>query len=223
MLRGSLLEANIWILGITQPQVEVVIFSVPTRMINLVVIPLLLVNTVLPSTITELYELGNTKQLERTLRVTATVAGIPAFMVLIVFILFGRQFLFYFFEEFYIKSYPMLVILSLGQLINVFTGSCGLTLIMASHEKMMMLSAMISGMITLGLSLKIAEHYGAIRIAVSVTIGIILYNLSLWLLVRYKTGLWTLASISALFLLIRSVPKVISRVLINKYKIDNRA
>ena len=216
MLRGSLLEANIWILGITQPQVEVVIFSVPTRMINLVVIPLLLVNTVLPSTITELYELGNTKQLERTLRVTATVAGIPAFMVLIVFILFGRQFLFYFFEEFYIKSYPILVILSLGQLINVFTGSCGLTLIMASHEKMMMLSAMISGMITLGLSLKIAEHYGAIRIAVSVTIGIILYNLSLWLLVRYKTGLWTHANISALFLLIRSMPKAISRVLISK-------
>ena len=64
------------------------------------------------------------------LRTVATIAGLPALFALFTFIAFGDTLLFFIFGEFYVDAWVVLVVLSVGKLVNVWTGSCGVTLMM---------------------------------------------------------------------------------------------
>ncbi|MGV7224867.1 MAG: oligosaccharide flippase family protein, partial [Nitrospinales bacterium] len=73
-----LAQVDLWILGIFISQQDVAVYGAVVRMVILISMPLLIVNAVIPPIITEMHATGNKKQLEKTLRKTATIAAIPA-------------------------------------------------------------------------------------------------------------------------------------------------
>jgi len=187
----ALTQVDVWLLGVFRTQEEVAIYSIAARLIIIISIPLIVVNAVIPPIISQLHAQKNTRKLQKILRLTATLSSIPAIIALGVFIFFGDFILTFIFGKFYQSSTEILVILSIGQTFNVCAGSCGLALMLTKHQITMMLITLFSGLITIITSWYLVYDYGAKGVATGTTCGIILQNLLMLLLTRYKLGIWT--------------------------------
>lgn len=184
-------QADIWAVGIFRSQEEVAIYGAAARMVILVFMPLLIVNSVVPPLIAQMFAQGRRAELEATLRATATLAGIPAFLMLAVFILFGGPILGLVYGGYYREGATVLALLSLGQLANAWAGSCGITLMMTGHQTTMMVITVVSGIIAGVACAVFASKYGATGAAAAGAAGFVLQNISMWLGTRFTTGMWT--------------------------------
>jgi len=186
-----LTQADLWVLGVFRPQEEVAVYGAAVRLVTLVAMPLFIVNSVVPPLIAEMYAQGKKRELERTIRATATLAGIPALLVLVLFIFVGSSIMGLVFGDYYRGGAAGLELLSIGQLANVWAGSCGLTLLMTGRQVIMMALTIACGVITVAVALGVVEQYGAVGVAVAAATGLVLQNVSMWLAVRFTVGMWT--------------------------------
>jgi O-antigen/teichoic acid export membrane protein len=116
------LQTDFWIVGAFRPQEEVAIYGAAVKLVLMVALPLQIVSAVVPPLITELYVQGRRRELERALRATATLAGIPACLVLAVFMTLGGPILGTVYGGYYREGWLVLAVLSAGQLVNVGLG-----------------------------------------------------------------------------------------------------
>jgi len=186
-----LTQTDLWILGLFRSQEEVAIYGAATRIVAIVAMPLLIVNAVVPPLIAEMYAQGKKERLERALRSTATMAGLPALAMLIVLFLWGGSLLGLVFGEYYRSGGIILAILSTGQLANVWAGSCGLTLMLTGHQTTMMVITIICGFVTAISALLLVQPYGGVGVANAAAFGMVLQNVLMLLMARKKTGIWT--------------------------------
>jgi len=184
-------QADLWILGAFRPSDEVAIYGAAARAVVLIAMPLMILNGVLPPLIAEMYAQGSRRQLERTLRATAAVAGIPAFLVLTVFIFFGKPILGLVFGDYYTDGATVLALLSIAQLVNVWSGAGSITLSYTGHQATIMTLTVVAGVIVIIAGLTVVGPYGATGVAAAMAAGIATYNVALWLATRLKTGMWT--------------------------------
>jgi O-antigen/teichoic acid export membrane protein len=89
LMAFGLMQADVWMLGIYGTESELAIYGMTARLVRLVVIPLMIVNLLVPPFVAELYFTDDRRRLQRVLRGTATLAGVPAVLVLSGFILSG--------------------------------------------------------------------------------------------------------------------------------------
>ena len=187
-------QADLWILGAFRPDQEVAIYGVSVRLVLLVGVSLTIVNAVLPPMIGELYAEQKRERMERIIRTTASVAAAPSVVLLTAFIVFGGPILNLAFGSFYRDGALILALLSIGQLVNVWVGSCGYTLIMTGHQRELMWSALLSGSISVIGGLATVKSLGAVGVATSVALGTIVQQLLMLTLARKRCGVWTHAS-----------------------------
>jgi len=201
----GMVQSDIWILGANIRDADLAVYGVAARAVALVSQSLILVNLVVPPYIADLYARGERQRLERVLRATATVAGIPAFVVLLAFIFFGGPILGVLFTEPYRAGATILALLSVGKMVNVLTGSCGVTMTMTGHQTVLLRITVVSTTLTLVGALMAVGPYGAVGVAAAVSLGTIVQNLAMWIVTRRVTGMWThmalprLAAIRELF------------------------
>ena len=186
-----LTQADLWILGAFRPQEDVAIYGAAARVVFLLAMPLLVVNLVVMPLIAEMYAQGRRAELERTLRASATLAGIPAALILLIFVLLGAPLLGLVYGDYYRAGAVVLTLLSLGQLVNVWTGSSGMTLIMTGHQLVMMAITVVWGVVTIMVCLGVVGQYGPTGVAAATTAGLALQNVSMWLGAKAMTGMWT--------------------------------
>jgi O-antigen/teichoic acid export membrane protein len=191
----ALAQAALWILGTFLPKEDVGLYFAALRLVNLVSMPLVLVNLIVPPFIADLYARGEKDQLQRVVRATATVAGVPAFVVLTIFLLFGGPIMGLIFGDPYRAAAPLLALLSIGYLANVWTGSCGVTLSMTGHQTVLMRITLVSGVISVGGSLLVVNRFGTVGVASVVGATAVLQNIWMWVAARYHAGIWTHATI----------------------------
>jgi O-antigen/teichoic acid export membrane protein len=190
-----LLRVDLWILGAYVPKEELGFYFAAWRLVNLVSMPLMLVVLVVPPFIAELYARGEKKRLERVLRTAATLGGLPAFAVLVAFVFSGGPIMQLVYTAEFRAGATVLAVLSLGKIVNVWTGSCGVTMSMTGYQSPLMGITVVSSIAVVVGCLLVVERYGAIGVASVVSGGLILQNLMQWLAARYFTGMWTHASI----------------------------
>jgi len=191
-------QAGLWILGASRPQEETAIYGAALRLVVLVNMPMVIVNSVVSPMIAEMHAQKRNKELEATLRTAATLAGIPAFAALGAFLLLGRLILGMVYGSYYAGGATVLALLSTGQLINVWSGSCGLTLIMSGHQRTMMKITMVCGILNAVGAMWLVSGYGGTGVAAATASATILQNLLMLLLAKRKTGVWTHARFSIL-------------------------
>jgi O-antigen/teichoic acid export membrane protein len=177
--------------GVFRPQTEVAIYGAAAKLVILVAIPLQIINAVVPPLIAEMYAQGKRQELERTLRLAATVSGVPAFLALAAFLVLGAPLLALIYGDYYSAAWTVLALLSLGQLVNVWVGSCGMVLTMTGHQVTMMVLMVISGGLTVAAGLLVVGRYGATGVAAATAGGIALQQILLWLAARSSAGIWT--------------------------------
>lgn len=187
----TLTQADLWILGAFRPPEEVAVYGAAARLVILVAVPIFVVNAVLPPLIAEMHAQGRVRELERTLRATAALAAIPAVLVLSTFVLAGEAVLGLVYGDYYRGGATVLAVLSLGQLVNVWVGSCGLTLGMTDHQSLYMVISVVSGGFAVVAGSLAVGPFGAVGVAVTAAMGLVLLSVAMWLAARLTTGVWT--------------------------------
>ncbi|BBL79338.1 hypothetical protein RxyAA322_11920 [Rubrobacter xylanophilus] len=199
----TLRNGDLWLLGAFASREEVAVYGAATRLISMVTMPLIVANAILPPVIAGLYAQGRREELERTVRATSAMTGLPALLASAACVLFAAPILGLVYGDYYRAGALALAVLSVGQLVSVWTGSCGLALQMTGHQRTMMAVSLATGAATLAAMFVLVVPYGIAGVVAARVAGLVLQNLLLWLAARYRTGMWTHAGFGALLRSVR--------------------
>lgn len=191
---------SLWMAGAFLIAEEVALYGAAWKLVTMVSLPLLLMNMSVQPFIAQLHITNEKKRLQHSLQGTATLAGIPATFVLLIFIIWGELALELVYGAHYQAAANALIILSLGQIVNVATGSCVLVLALTGHQAKLMYITLFTSALSISLIITGASLYGLEGIAVGVAIGLALHNALVWIFVRILTGLWSHATVNPRFI-----------------------
>ena len=203
LLLGS--AVDVLVLNAFVPSNIVGIYGNAARLVIFVATPFVVFSGVIPPIIAELHAQDKMRQLERALRAGATLAGLPAFGILLIFLLFGPWVLGTIFTPAYKIGAPILSILSLGRLFAIWAGSAGVTLMMTGYQKAMMKITVGCGALSVLLGIgtaRVLQSHGfsdidvAIGVACATATSMVFQNTLQLLLVRRRLGIWTMIHFS---------------------------
>lgn len=180
-----------FIAGIWASAEDLACLAVAQRTALLVSFILVAVNMVTAPRFAALYHKKKHQELKSLAIQTSkfmTLFSIP----IIIFLLIASNSIMSLFGDEYQSGSSLLIILALGQLTNVVTGSVGYLLNMTGHEKDMQKIIIISSLITILLTSTLTYFYGIIGSAIASSIGIGAQNLYAVWFVKQRLGFNTL-------------------------------
>jgi len=170
---------------------EVAYYTVASRIALLTIFFLQVTNAALSPKLATLYKAGKIKEMNKMVqRVTSGLICV-AILPVIVFALFGESILGLWGAEFS-SGYWLLIVLSLGQLVNIGTGSAGLLLVMTGFEKIQANISFIAIGINLLINFILIGQFGALGAAIATAIALSFENISKVIYAKKKTGVMTL-------------------------------
>jgi O-antigen/teichoic acid export membrane protein len=184
-------QADIWLVGAFESSQDVAIYGAAARLMFIVSVPLFMVNAVIQPMVAEYYSQRRLDELQKLMRVAATVAAMPALAALACAIVFAAPGLRLLYGETYMAGAGVLVVLALGQMVNVWTGSCGIFLMMTGHERTLMTLTALTGFVTVALMAALVGPFGILGVAIGSALGVSLQNAVLWFAAGRLTGVWT--------------------------------
>jgi len=201
-------QVDLWIVGAFRSDVDVAIYGAAARLVQLVSVSLTIANQVLPPLISELHVQRQHDRLQRILRGTAALAGLPAAALLALFVVVGGPILSVTFGPQYGLGAAVLALLSIGRCVGVYVGACEFTLIMTGNQKTLaLITAATAVALALGTFLAV-QTFGVLGVA-AVSSGIIATQQVVMLVAaRRRAGVWTHASPA---LLVRALPDLFRR------------
>jgi O-antigen/teichoic acid export membrane protein len=173
-------------------QAEVGVYSVAFRLAGLVSLVLVVVNTIAAPKFAELYWAGKMEELQKVITQSTKLMFWIA-LSLTAILMVGGDFLLQFFGEEFKEGYWVMVILSLGQLVNAVTGSVSILFNMSGNQKTLRkinILTMIFGFICL-LLLSIYKIRIIEVVALIFLIQYIILNITLAIIAKKKLGLIT--------------------------------
>lgn len=130
-----------------------------------------------------LYHANKIGQLQRLLKLAATMIFVPSFCALALFALFGEPILSLFGQDF-VEYKSELLILAIGQAVSAAVGCVGILLAMTGHEKFLSRVQVGATLLALAVILVGTWQFGTIGAAVGTALGISLRNLVVWVYAR---------------------------------------
>lgn len=138
-------QADLWILGIWGSREDVAVYGAAVRLVQLVMVPMLMINAVLAPLIADLHAKGHGSELQKLLRGAAAVSGLPALVMLACVFGGAAPLLGWLYGDFYRHGTTALVLICSGQAVNVLTGPAAVTLMMTGHQRAVMTIAVLAG------------------------------------------------------------------------------
>lgn len=173
------------VLGMFSSSVDVGLYGAAMRTSMLVALVLVVVNIMVAPKMAGLYQQKQYQALEQLMRKSTLMMSLAALPVLLIFMLFPGMIMSFFGESFR-SGALVLVILTVGQAVNVICGPVGYFLIMTGQEKLLRKSAFISALILAVTSVSLIPSYGATGAALASAATLITVNLLAVLLVRAR-------------------------------------
>jgi len=178
--------------GIWTSAEDVAQLAVAQRTANLVSFILVAVNLVVAPRFAALYKQGKHPELRRLALRSVRLMSLVGAPVVLFLCLFPGWVLGLFGPEFRAAA-PLLVILALGQFVNVVTGSVGFLLTMSGHERDMRNVVLFSGPFAVVAAVVLTPLYGVTGAALATALAVSVQNLGAVWLVRKRLGFNTLA------------------------------
>jgi O-antigen/teichoic acid export membrane protein len=178
-------------LGIWIDSRAVGIYGAALRTASLTSFILFAVNSIAAPKFSALYSQGQMECLGQLARRSSALMTFLASPILLMFIFFPQIILRMFGTEF-IAASSSLIILTIGQFINVVTGSVGYLLIMTGYEKLMRNNIIFSSVLNVLLNVVLIPHLGIVGAALSTSISLSTMNLISATLVYSKLSILTL-------------------------------
>jgi O-antigen/teichoic acid export membrane protein len=131
------------------------------------------------------------REMEAVLRGTATAAAIPAAIIFVVLMVFPGTTLAYVFGEYYRRGAGTLMLLAVGQLCNICTGSTVTALNMTGHPRVSMIITSGAGLIALTFAVLAGRGFGIEGIAMAFALGMFVENAATLTAARRVSRVWT--------------------------------
>lgn len=168
---------------------EMAYFSSALRTAQLVSFILLIVNMVIAPRYARLWKQGQIQEI-RHLAKWSSRGMILLVLPLVAGLLMFPESVMNIFGEGYSAGATFLVILSLGQLVNVATGSVAYLLNMTGHERDFRIITLWIAPFAVLLAFVLTVEWGGIGAALATAIGMALQNLGAMVMVRKRLGFW---------------------------------
>ncbi|MES9962301.1 MAG: oligosaccharide flippase family protein [Candidatus Sedimenticola sp. 20ELBAFRAG] len=173
-------EAHVWILGAFTNETQVAIYGIAFRLSKFVLFPLIVVNSVISSTVAQLWAQGEEKRLERILRAGTTMQVIPSVVIVLVLVIGGEEILGWLFGTPYAAGTTALLVIIAGQLVSSIVGSPGVLIAMSGNQRVSMVFGITSGVMGIIISMLGVGSYGSVGVAAGVASGVVINNLLSW-------------------------------------------
>ncbi len=203
-------QGHLWILGSCSTKESVAMYGSASRIVLLFTTTLQIVRLVLPSIVAKLYSQKKYKDLEKVLRSTATIAGIPSIICLLLIIVFGKLILFHVYGKSYEIAYPVLIVLSISSIIDLMTGVPGILLMMSSKEKILLIISVVSGSLSILISLLLVNKFDYFGIAIGSGAGVVIQNLLMASYCLHKMNINTYISLKEVFLFKKNIASMVA-------------
>jgi len=166
-------------------------YHIAYRFATMVFLPLMAFNTLLAPQISRAFHDGkSTQQLRAIIIRVLKWAMLFAGIAYLSFIIIGK-FILGIFSDAHVLMYPVLLILSFGQLINVAAGPVGVAMKMTNLQTLYAKIMAVSLVLNLILNLLLIPLFGVYGAAISTTFGMIVINAGAWYLCKKRLGLST--------------------------------
>jgi O-antigen/teichoic acid export membrane protein len=152
-------------------------FKVALQGVTLVTLGFTAMNNIIGPKVARLYRSGDLVSTQALLTKSVKLNMIFTIPIAMVLIFFGEWFIKILFGEQYLASHQLLIILSVGQILNICFGSVGLVLNMTGNEKHSLKALTITLLINVVLLLILVPEYKAIGAAIAVSISLVLWNI----------------------------------------------
>jgi O-antigen/teichoic acid export membrane protein len=183
--------SGIMVAGSHIPTDELAYLIVAQRTALLISLVLVVVNMVVAPRYSRLWNEGDVAAMRHLAKLSTRAMLALALPVVVLMSVFS-EFIMGIFGEGFEKGAHLLVIIAVGQLINVATGSVGFLLNMTGHERDMRNVTMFSGPVTIVCAVWFTAGWGVVGAAYATALGLSLQNLvALWM-VRRRLGFWPL-------------------------------
>jgi O-antigen/teichoic acid export membrane protein len=186
---------DVWLAGILLPDADVGVYAATARLVLLVLFPLHISNVVLSPVVARLYARRQISDLERAVRVGATVAALPTVAIVGTLLLYGGPILGLVYGDAYRDGAAVLRILACGQIVNALAGVCGQVLLMTGHQRTMMRVTVLGGALFFPAGALAGGWFGSEGLAAVSALTAVGTNVTLWILVRRNLGVWTHATL----------------------------
>lgn len=154
-----ILQTDILMLGAMVEAEQVGIYAIIVKLATLTIFLLTSVNVVIAPKISELFYSGKIIELKKLLLKTTSLISIFTLPIVLILIFFGKEILEIFGKEFTI-GYSALIILLIGQIINILAGPVEFFLNMTGHQKNLNYIVITSAIINIILNFILIPKYG---------------------------------------------------------------
>jgi len=168
-------EADQILLGLFSTTEDVGVFSVASRVAQLLIIALTATNAILYPMTADLFARKKMHELQRIVTLGANAVFFIA-IALAVVLFVGSGYLELIFSEGFGASTPLLRVLIIGQIVNAFTGPALLLLNMTGHHRDSARILGFTAIINVVMNVGLIKLYGAMGAAVATSLSIILWN-----------------------------------------------
>lgn len=159
------------------------LYAAAIKISAFIVMPQVSFNAMFAPTIAELYSLGERQKLEAMFKVvtkwvitfTLPIFGIATIFSTSLLAISGPDF---------IAAWPLVIAFSIGNLINIATGSVGYMLLMTGHTRISFINSLTAVVVNVVVGIILAPHYGAMGVAVATGLAVAVVNLMRLLQVR---------------------------------------
>jgi O-antigen/teichoic acid export membrane protein len=136
------------------------------------------VNSIYAPVAADLYKKGEIQKLSAIYKATTRWVSYAAFPIFIFLIFSAKEVMLLFGKGYVEKGFIVLMIVSIGQLINCITGGAGFTLIMAERQNIPLFISMASVALNVILNFILIPKYGSIGAAFATSIAIACANIT---------------------------------------------
>jgi len=189
---AMMMRGDIWAAGIYLSDAEVAVYGSAARLVVVMSLPLTIASAILAPTISRLYTRGEKERLEYVMRAVATTAAIPVLLIFMLFIFFGEQLLLIIYTDPVFKNgWGVLVILGIGQIVNLWTGACTQLLIMTGHQVIVLKITLFSVVAAFTAAFVLVKIIGIYGVALAFSGGLALMCIAMTTYGARKVGLKT--------------------------------
>ena len=175
-------------LGFALGPEPVALFSLASRIANMVILALSIVVMTTGPRLAELHANKEYQHMQRLVTRSTIAISAWALPIALGLVIAGRWLLSWFGPSF-VAGYPILVVLVIGQMVNAITGTVGLVMTMGGLEKVVLRTQIYGLTITAVLCLALIPIWGGIGAAVGSTIALIFWNIALTVQLYRRLGI----------------------------------
>lgn len=172
-------KVDILMVGWFRSSGEVGVYEITVKASSLVAFSLLAMNSVLAPYFSKFYTENKTKVIKKLAAWGVFISLIVSLPIAVLFSLFGYEILNFFFGAQFATGYTTLILLCLGQLINVGAGPIGLLLNMTGYEQLVLKGVSVSTILNVMLNLFLIPNYGMEGAAIATIITFLIWNIIL--------------------------------------------